>query len=89
MSFSASAADERVWESSLLTTPERLLATAAYHVRLVWYPRLLDATPAQRKNWKIPGGGCGLPWPKHSDEDLSTEGSLRDARTPRSHTPVE
>ncbi len=26
-------------------------------VPLVWYPRLLEATAAQRKNWKIAGGG--------------------------------
>jgi Protein of unknown function (DUF2442) len=26
-------------------------------VPLVWYPRLLEATPSQRKNWKIAGRG--------------------------------
>ncbi len=29
-------------------------------VPLVWYPRLLDASEAQRKNWRIAGGGYGL-----------------------------
>jgi uncharacterized protein DUF2442 len=51
-------------------------------VPLVWYPRLLNATPAQRKNWKIAGGGDGIHWPE-IDEDLSTEGLLRGARAPR------
>ena len=32
-------------------------------VPLVWYPRLLNATPTQRENWKIAGGGYGLHWP--------------------------
>ena len=47
-------------------------------VPLVWYPRLLDATSAQRKNWKIAGGGYGIHWPD-IDGDLSTEGLLRGA----------
>lgn len=45
-------------------------------VPLVWYPRLLAATPAQRANWEICGGGFGIHWPD-VDEDLSTEGLLR------------
>jgi hypothetical protein len=45
-------------------------------VPLAWYPRLLLATPAQRENWQIAGGGFGIHWPD-LDEDLSTEGLLR------------
>ena len=26
-------------------------------VPLVWYPRLLDASPEQRRNWQVSGGG--------------------------------
>jgi hypothetical protein len=51
-------------------------------VPLVWYPRLLNASPAQRKNWKIAGGGYGIHWPD-VDEDLSTEGLLRGAPAPK------
>jgi hypothetical protein len=51
-------------------------------VPLVWYPRLLNATMAQRKNWKIAGGGYGLHWPD-LDEDLSVEGLLRGAPAPK------
>lgn len=47
-------------------------------VPLVWYPRLLHATPKQRESWKICGGGYGLHW-EELDEDLSTEGMLRGA----------
>ncbi len=54
-------------------------------VPLVWYPRLLNATPAQRENWKIAGGGYGIHWPD-IDENLSTEGLLRGARAPRAQT---
>jgi hypothetical protein len=52
-------------------------------VPLVWYPRLLHATPEQRKNWKISGAGYGIHWPD-IDEDLSTQGLLQGAPAPRS-----
>ena len=42
-------------------------------VPLARYPRLLDASPAQRENWRISGAGYGIHWPD-VDEDLSTEG---------------
>lgn len=45
---------------------------------LAWFPRLLNASPAQRSNWEIAGGGYGIHWPD-IDEDLSTEGLLRGA----------
>ncbi|NOT01783.1 MAG: DUF2442 domain-containing protein [Phycisphaerales bacterium] len=51
-------------------------------VPLAWYPRLLDAAPAQRKNWKISGGGFGIHWPD-IDEDLSAQGLLEGAPAPR------
>jgi hypothetical protein len=49
---------------------------------LAWYPRLLDATPAQRQNWTICGGGFGVHWPD-VDEDLSVQGLLAGAPAPR------
>lgn len=52
-------------------------------VPLAWYPRLANATPAQRSNWELAGGGYGIHWPE-IDEDLSTEGLLRGARAPAS-----
>ena len=47
-------------------------------VPLAWYPRLQNASLAQRKNWQVAGGGYGIHWPD-IDEDLSTEGLLRGA----------
>lgn len=47
-------------------------------VPLVWFPRLLEATPAQRRNWEPSGAGYGIHWPD-IDEDLSVEGLLRGA----------
>lgn len=54
-------------------------------VPLAWYPRLLAATPAQRRNWRPCGGGFGIHWPD-LDEDLSTQGLLEGAPAPRRPT---
>jgi Protein of unknown function (DUF2442) len=55
-------------------------------VPLAWYPKLLAATPEQRKNWKVSGAGFGIYWPD-IDEDLSTDGLLRGA--PAAPEPVD
>src|ERR1017187_7265024 len=47
-------------------------------VPLAWFPRLLAATPKQRKKYSIGGGGIGLHWPD-LDEDLSVAGLLAGA----------
>ena len=44
-------------------------------VPLVWFPRLLDATPEQRKEWRLIGGGIGIHW-ESVDEDVSVESLL-------------
>lgn len=42
---------------------------------LEWFPRLRDASPAARSNWRAIGGGIGIHWPE-IDEDISVEGLL-------------
>lgn len=44
-------------------------------VPIRWYPRLLNATPAQRADWELAGAGYGIHWPQ-IDEDLSVKGLL-------------
>ena len=87
MGILALAADERVAEveftEDMLTV--QLMDGRKISVPLVWYPRLLNATEEQRKNWRISGGGYGLHW-EDVDEDLSTEGLLRGAPAP--HQPL-
>jgi len=39
---------------------------------LVWFPRLLNATNEERKNWRLIGGGIGIHW-ESVDEDISVE----------------
>ena len=45
-------------------------------VPLVWFPRLLDATPEQRNTWRFIGQGHGIHWPE-LDEDISVASLLR------------
>ena len=89
MGILALAADERVADVEV-TEDElsvRLMDGRTISVPLVWYPRLLSATPAQRRRWEISGGGYGIHW-EEIDEDLSTEGLLRGAPAPRIASPV-
>ena len=44
-------------------------------VPLSWYPRLMHATPAERKRWRLIGRGLGINW-VDIDEDISVEGLL-------------
>src|SRR5208283_2698082 len=44
-------------------------------VPLVWFPRLADASPPQRSDWELIGGGIGIHWEK-IDEDISVASLL-------------
>ncbi|HKP68984.1 MAG TPA: DUF2442 domain-containing protein [Pyrinomonadaceae bacterium] len=45
-------------------------------VPLEWYPRLLEATPRERNDWQLLGGGLGIHW-EGLDEDVTVESLLR------------
>ena len=42
---------------------------------LEWFPRLLRATPKQRRNWRLIGRGVGIHW-EDADEDVSVRSLL-------------
>ena len=90
MGILALGADERV--ADVAFTADSLSVTLkdgrTITVPLTWYPRLLQATSRQRKNWKLSGGGYGIHWPE-LDEDLSTEGLLRGAPAPQTRARKE
>ncbi len=44
-------------------------------VPLEWFPKLRDASPEERQNWRLIGKGIGIHWPD-LDEDVSLEGLL-------------
>ncbi|MBN1287995.1 MAG: DUF2442 domain-containing protein [Anaerolineae bacterium] len=39
---------------------------------LTWFPRLRNAAPKQRANWRLIGRGVGIHW-EDLDEDISVE----------------
>jgi hypothetical protein len=84
MGILAIRADERVKNVSFTeeTISVDLVDGRTITVPLVWYPKLLNATPEQRQEWEVCGGGYGIHW-EEIDEDLSTEGMLRGAPAPR------
>jgi len=45
-------------------------------VPLAWFPRLLDATPKDRNNWQLIGGGLGIHW-EDLEQDVTVESLLR------------
>ncbi|HXH39055.1 MAG TPA: DUF2442 domain-containing protein [Thermoanaerobaculia bacterium] len=78
MTTSAIETDERavdvaVTESDLVV---RIADGRTISVPLAWFPRLLAASPAERRNVEVVGDGVGLHWPG-LDEDLSVAGFLR------------
>jgi hypothetical protein len=54
-------------------------------VPLVWFPRLLHGTPAERAQWQLVGHGEGIHWPA-LDEDISVESLLMGRRSGESQT---
>lgn len=51
-------------------------------VPLSWYPRLMNGTPEQRRNFRLIGEGEYINWPD-VDEDLTVSGLLRGIRAPQ------
>lgn len=45
-------------------------------VPIEWSPRLQRATPEERNNWRLIGGGIGIHW-EDINEDISVESILR------------
>jgi hypothetical protein len=43
---------------------------------LEWFPRLRDASEAQRKKWRLIGRGVGVHWPD-IDEDIAVDTLMR------------
>ena len=63
-----------------------LTADREVSVPVAWYPRLAQATPAQRNHWRLIGDGEGVHWPE-VDEDLPVAGILLGLKPPASLAP--
>jgi len=55
-------------------------------IPVAWYPRLAQATPAQRDHWRLIGDGEGIHWPE-VDEDLPVAAILLGLRSSASMSP--
>jgi Protein of unknown function (DUF2442) len=66
----------------VIVTEDQLIVAMAdgreLAVPLLWFPRLIVATEAQRRNWRFIGRGQGIHWPD-VDEDISVASLLRAA----------
>jgi hypothetical protein len=49
-------------------------------IPLEWYPRLVHASPKERRNWRLLGGGYAIEWPD-LDEHIGIEGLLAGRRS--------
>lgn len=49
-------------------------------VPLAWFPRLTNATPAERAHWRLIARGEGIHWPD-LDEDISVASLLAGRRS--------
>ena len=57
-------------------------------VPLAWFPRLTAATPEERANFRLIGGGSGIHWPQ-IDEDISTANLLAGIGSGESHESLQ
>jgi Protein of unknown function (DUF2442) len=88
MRTSAKVAEQRI---DRITFDERTMSVALTDGRVItlpleWYPRLLNATPEQRGNYRIETPGDCVHWPD-VDEDLHVEGMLKGVRAPGYRAP--
>jgi hypothetical protein len=77
MAMAAAAQNVRVTDRALVV---ELRDGRVVSVPLVWYPRLAEGSPRERKRWELLGPGIGIHWPE-LDEDISVEGLLAGARS--------
>jgi len=64
-----------VWFDSVMMHI-RLLDGREISVPLEWFPKLRDATEAERKKWRLIGKGVGIHW-EELDEDISVDALLK------------
>lgn len=67
------AADVKFSEEAMTV---RLSDGREISVPLEWFPRLRDATPEQRNNWRFIAKGIGMHW-EDVDEDIAVSTLLR------------
>src|SRR6266851_9895884 len=89
MSISRGNRDDAARAVRVAVTSDRLTVELAdgrtVEAPIVWYPRLLHGTRAERRRWRLIGEGEGIHWPA-LDEDISVEGLLAGRPSTESQT---
>lgn len=82
--MTSSLSEVRALATGVRVTDDELLVELAdgrkISAPLVWFPRLLAGSPAERGEWELLGEGEGIHWPA-LDEDLSVSGLLAGHRS--------
>ena len=78
MSFLAVKFDDRAVDISFTKTALHCILADGREISipLEWFPRLRDASEAERNEWRFIGNGIGIHWPK-LDEDISVRTLMR------------
>ena len=78
--------------TSIAVSDDQLTAELAdgrcMSVPLVWYPRLVHATPDERDNWELHAAGQHIHWPD-LDEDISVEWLVAGRRSQESRASLD
>ena len=78
--------------SQVSVTDDKLIVDLAdgrsISVPLVWYPRLIHASPAERQNCQLLGDGYAIEW-TDIDEHIGIEGLLAGRRSGESQKSLE
>lgn len=75
----SSLAHRQAYARGVSFTPDSLVVELSdgrsVSAPLEWFPKLRDASEAQRRDWSLVGRGVGIRW-ESLDEDISVEGLL-------------
>lgn len=74
-----SLATKAVFASAVECTDDEIIVALSdgrnLSIPIVWFPRLAKASPTERADYELLGGGEGIHWPQ-IDEDVSVSGLL-------------
>lgn len=78
MSFLSIKFDDRAVDVHFSKTSVRFVLADGREISapLIWFPKLRDASEADRKNWRLIGKGIGVHWPS-IDEDIAINALMK------------
>lgn len=84
--------DPEPFVNQVTVTDKKLIVDLAdgrsLSIPLAWYPRLIYASPEERRNWQLLGDGYAIEW-TDLDEHIGIEGLLAGRRSGESKRSLE